>query len=537
MPSDLATALLSGQNAATLGADPALATITPQLQLAQALSTQALSAAPASPAQAGARLFQALAGVKVGHDAQKEFADMNTGATAEMGKIFPEGTPVGDGLRSQSGLVRMLAMQQAGKAMLLNSEGKTLGPEQTFVAPGTPRAGGAVMAAGSPAQAGAVENAKTPALVRRAGAEAEAKAPFEAGGNITIDTPRGREEIPATAATRAGMQPGRKATPAEAEAWAAANPPKFANPNGGPALPAPPQSVGPGGRVAGPAPYGYGPATPPGSVAPFKPAPAAPVAAVPPPAPAAALAPASSLGGQPVKTPEFQGDVKGREELYGSANKAIGGVIAEHIEAGGKASRDKLAALDTMESALRAGGDNIITGPHAEAIIKARETLDGMGIRTDWIKKGLPESEIVNKMNAQLASASAKAMTGRPTQAEFQIWMRNNPGLMTSKEGSLALMDVLRQQSNNDIELGKLAMKKGNWENWPEVADKFYQEHGLTNPITGKPMRDEIAAGRAGQGAPGGGAAPVKVSSPEDARKLPKGTRIVLPDGTPGVVP
>jgi soluble lytic murein transglycosylase-like protein len=32
-------------------------------------------------------------------------------------------------------------------------------------------------------------------------------------------------------------------------------------------------------------------------------------------------------------------------------------------------------------------------------------------------------------------------------------------------------------------------------------------------------------------------AAPVKVQSPDEARKLPKGTRIILPDGSPGVVP
>jgi hypothetical protein len=32
-------------------------------------------------------------------------------------------------------------------------------------------------------------------------------------------------------------------------------------------------------------------------------------------------------------------------------------------------------------------------------------------------------------------------------------------------------------------------------------------------------------------------AAPVKVSSPDEARKLPKGTKIILPDGSPGVVP
>ena len=36
---------------------------------------------------------------------------------------------------------------------------------------------------------------------------------------------------------------------------------------------------------------------------------------------------------------------------------------------------------------------------------------------------------------------------------------------------------------------------------------------------------------------PGAGGAPVRVSTPDEARRLPKGTQIVLPDGTLGVVP
>lgn len=222
MPSDLATALISGQNNATM-MDPAMAGIMPQLQLAQALSTQGMSTAPASPWQAAGRLAQALAGVKVGNDAQNDLSALNSNATSEMGKIFPEGTPIGDGLRSASPMVRMLSMQQAGKAMLLNSESKTLGPEQSQVIPGTPRAGGGVVATGQPALAGATEAAKTPALVARAGATAKVEAPYRPGGEITVPGgPSGMQTIPATAATRAAIQPG--AAPPSASPAPAANP-------------------------------------------------------------------------------------------------------------------------------------------------------------------------------------------------------------------------------------------------------------------------------------------------------------------------
>lgn len=209
MASDLATALISGNNAGLLTADPSLMAITPQLQLAQTLSQQGLSTAPAYPMQAAARLAQAIAGVKVAHDAQSDLANLSSGAAGEMGKIFPEGTPLGDGLRSQSPMVRMLAMQQAGKAMLLNSETKGMSPGQVQVAPGTPRAGGAVVAANPyPISRPGQENfdlqnnpAMAPNLASAAGQRAQAEALGRAPttGKRIVEGPRGPEEIDAAA--------------------------------------------------------------------------------------------------------------------------------------------------------------------------------------------------------------------------------------------------------------------------------------------------------------------------------------------------
>jgi hypothetical protein len=137
--------------------------------------------------------------------------------------------------------------------------------------------------------------------------------------------------------------------------------------------------------------------------------------------------------------------------------------------------------------------------------LKAKEALDGLGIDTSWVKKGLAESEVVSKMNAQLASASAKAMTGRPTQFEFSSWMKNNPGLLTSKEGTTALLNVLHQTTQQELDVGKLARNKKNWENWSDVTDKYYKEHPLISPFTNKPM---AAAGSPGNAAAGPAAAP-----------------------------
>jgi hypothetical protein len=63
-------------------------------------------------------------------------------------------------------------------------------------------------------------------------------------------------------------------------------------------------------------------------------------------------------------------------------------------------------------------------------------------------------------------------------------------------------------------------------------------------PVPDEMLRNMQAAANAAKNGdapvgevPAAGATPVKVASPDEARKLPKGTPIILPDGSPGVVP
>lgn len=70
---------------------------------------------------------------------------------------------------------------------------------------------GASEAAKNPAlitRAGEVAQAENPALISRAGGVAAAKAPYEGGGEGTIQTPTGPQQIPITAETRRQIQPG-----------------------------------------------------------------------------------------------------------------------------------------------------------------------------------------------------------------------------------------------------------------------------------------------------------------------------------------
>lgn len=199
MASDLMTAMLTGQNQSPLMADPNTMALIPQMSLAQSMLQGSLSGAPAYPAQALGRLAQALVGGQMMDSLGHEAASAYDRSAQAMAKIYPAGTPIGDMLRSDDPYTKFQGVQMAGKAALVNSETKTLGPEQTAVAPRTAAAGGGVVASGSPAQAGAVEAAKEGAKLPYAGPRAEAEESGKARGqfgDILSPSPRPASSLP-----------------------------------------------------------------------------------------------------------------------------------------------------------------------------------------------------------------------------------------------------------------------------------------------------------------------------------------------------
>jgi hypothetical protein len=173
---------------------------------------------------------------------------------------------------------------------------------------------------------------------------------------------------------------------------------------------------------------------------------------------------------------------------FADARSSKGKRIGEVIEAGGLANRQTVNVLNEMEDALKQGGKNISTGPGAEQWLKVKQGAENL---FPGMFKGVAESETVVKLNAQLASAAAKAMTARPSQLEFKAFMANNPGLANSTRGSFALINLLRQQKEQDLELSRHAMRLKNPDDWVDIEDKFYREHPLKSPFTGKPLTAE----------------------------------------------
>lgn len=173
------------------------------------------------------------------------------------------------------------------------------------------------------------------------------------------------------------------------------------------------------------------------------------------------------------------------KNLGGAVTKAQGEAIGEFVTAG-RSAQKRIELLGIMEDALKRGEGKFSTGPFAELALRSKQFLNNIVGNYATNLQGLPEAEIVQKLGFSLATQTAKEITNRPTQLEIGQALSNNPGLLLSPQGSLFMIDVLRQTARHDIELAKLAQRRDNWANWQDVVDKFYKEHPIKSPFTGK---------------------------------------------------
>ena len=210
-------------------------------------------------------------------------------------------------------------------------------------------------------------------------------------------------------------------------------------------------------------------------------------------------------------------EAKRRQAIEDTVAKAQGEAIGEVIKAG-RSSQKRIQSLDMIGEALDQGVNNITTGPFANAMLHAKQAISSaFGI--DFT--GVPEAEVAQKMGFQLASQAVKEISNRPTQFEFARALENNPGLLLSPKGSQLMKEVLKQTARQDVALAKLAQRPENYDNWQDVADKFYREHPIISPFTGKPLGSDdlkiIGEGAPAQAAPAQAAQPAANAPPQPA--------------------
>ena len=230
------------------------------------------------------------------------------------------------------------------------------------------------------------------------------------------------------------------------------------------------------------------------------------------------------------------------EKEYGKVlGQERGAIVKEGLHAA-----DTIQTLAQLQAANKAGGDDISSGPLAREILAGKQALAEMfGINI----AGMPESEVVSKLGFQLATGLTREITNRPAQAEFLKALQNVPGLTQSKAGREVLLNLLSQSAMQKQKLAEEAENLPDNSNLNKFKREFYSnpENEFVSPFDPtkrfgandlKLLKQQVGpVPSAAAAPPSSGGGPIKVSTPEEARRYPKGTPIILPDGSPGVVP
>ncbi|MBE7199230.1 MAG: hypothetical protein INR70_15720 [Parafilimonas terrae] len=199
----------------------------------------------------------------------------------------------------------------------------------------------------------------------------------------------------------------------------------------------------------------------------------------------------------------------GEKEKDKKIGEAIGSEIADAINAG-RPAQEKLNAIGIMRDALDTGADKITTGPLAENVLRLKQFAKGsLGMDVE----GLSNSEVIQKIGTQLATANAKSLTSRPTQFDFATYLKNNPGLLLSPEGNHAMLDLLQQQAQREYDLSRLATKTENQNDFGAVVDAYDKAHPIISPFTKQPIR----TGDVNAPAPGGAPRPTAGAAGADS--------------------
>jgi hypothetical protein len=236
---------------------------------------------------------------------------------------------------------------------------------------------------------------------------------------------------------------------------------------------------------------------------------------------------------------------KSRAELHGAAISALKTIPSE------------MQQLAILQDAYKQ--PHIPGGPLAEAWSSGRALIkEVFGPKA---ADEVPASQVIEKTNTALSFKAAGELTSRPALIEVLAAMRANPGLKMTDQSSLYLINLMQQQKAQELQLGHMANEADNPREFISARSKFYQEHPLLSPFTGKPLQtaadfkadlDKTVAnsephglggsfmsklGGAGQAAPQGApaappaGAPMQIKDDAGYNALPSGASFVGPDG------
>lgn len=225
-----------------------------------------------------------------------------------------------------------------------------------------------------------------------------------------------------------------------------------------------------------------------------------------------------------------KGETKFEEELGKDQAKRFNGYIAE-----GDAAQGRLADIQTLRETSRRLGSQ---GSSANLKATIGPYAESLGIKVE----GLSDIQLYESITNRLAPTLRAPGSGSTSDIEFKGFQRAIGPLSNTPAAREMILDTFEAASRNDLARADIASRLAQKEITRGQAER--EIRALPNPLEGFKKFREANPDLVGQAIKQSalrqaaeGRDPVKVASPDEARKLPSGTRIILPDGRQGQVP
>lgn len=151
-----------------------------------------------------------------------------------------------------------------------------------------------------------------------------------------------------------------------------------------------------------------------------------------------------------------------------------------------------LNTLNTLRTSTEAAGRSSWRGPGlGDWVQRVSQYLSNLGEGSIEQLRNLPHTELITKLNAQLASQAVQQISNRGSNFELLTFMNSIPGLSQSHNGAVMLLDFLQQEQRRNIAIGRLAddLRPNQFGQWNRMVQDYYNRHPtyLNVPPMGTP--------------------------------------------------
>lgn len=185
-----------------------------------------------------------------------------------------------------------------------------------------------------------------------------------------------------------------------------------------------------------------------------------------------------------------------------SVVQGVGGDIVKQDMQFANEAQNVKKAVGTIIDNIKTYGDKMTFGPTAEWSQELKKGLANYapGFMKDQMG-AIAAADGMQKMSATLAGVLAKQMaTGSGTDAGLANSLQSVPSLHNSKEGALALGNMIMQTADHQQEMARAVQGAKTPQEWLQLKQQYLASHPIINPVTNNPIDVDIAASKIRKG-------------------------------------